>query len=201
MTPAESVKSDLNISGGYTLTSKLIWIDLEMTGLDPEKQVIIEIATMITDNQLCILDEGPNIAVNYPEEALFEMEEWSRSHHQASGLLDRVHRSSHDLQMAEEETLEFLSRHCKEGESPVCGNSVWQDRRFLIRHMPRLESFFHYRMIDVSSFKEVITRWYPSVPAYQKEKAHLALMDIKESINELKYYRQMMFSQNSQTSE
>ncbi|MFH1488838.1 MAG: oligoribonuclease, partial [Pseudomonadota bacterium] len=149
--------------------------------------------TMITDSDLNILAEGPSLAINYPEDVFCTMEEWSRDHHKASGLLDRAQRSSCDCPMAEEETLTFLSRHCKEQESPMCGNSIWQDRRFLVRYMPRLEAFFHYRMIDVSSVKELTTRWYPSVPAYQKKKAHLALLDIRESINELKYYREVVF--------
>jgi oligoribonuclease len=175
------------------LSSKLIWIDLEMTGLDPEKHFILEIASIVTDNRLEIVAEGPNIAINYPEETLENMEEWSRHHHKESGLLDRAKASTYDCQSAEKKTLEFLSMHCKKGESPLCGNSVWQDRRFLIKHMPSLEEFLHYRNIDVSTIKELVRRWYASLPPYQKQKPHLALSDIKESINELKYYRQKVF--------
>ena len=173
--------------------SKLIWIDLEMTGLDPEKMVIIEIASIITDDNLDIVAEGPNIAINYPEDVLNGMEEWSMTHHTASGLLDRVRASRHDCLQAEKETLEFLRLYCKKDESPLAGNSVWQDRRFLARHMPELESFFHYRIVDVSSLKELVRRWYPTLPPYEKNKSHMALEDIRESINELKYYRGNIF--------
>jgi len=175
------------------LSNHLIWIDLEMTGLNPEKEVILEIATIITDDRLEIVAEGPNISINYPEEMLQAMDEWNSAHHKESGLLDRVTTSPYDCQMAEKETLEFISRHCKKGESLLCGNSIWQDRRFLIKHMPGLEKFFHYRMIDVTSIKELVKRWYPSLPPYEKKKDHLALSDIKESISELKYYRQKIF--------
>jgi oligoribonuclease len=175
------------------LNNHLIWIDLEMTGLDPEKHVIIEIATIVTDDNLELVAEGPSLAINHPEDVLFAMDEWSRKHHQTSGLTDRAKASPYDCGRAEQETLEFLSRHCQSGQSPLCGNSIWQDRRFLAKHMPSLHEFFHYRIIDVSSIKELVRRWYPSFPLYEKQKAHLALMDIKESINELKYYRQNVF--------
>lgn len=175
------------------MNNHLIWIDLEMTGLDPEKHVILEIATIVTDDNLELVAEGPSLAINHPEDVLFAMDDWSRDHHQASGLTDRVKASPYDCEGAERETLEFLSRHCQSGQSPLCGNSIWQDRRFLAKHMPELHDFFHYRMIDVSSIKELVRRWYPSFPPYEKQKAHLALMDIKESINELKYYRQSVF--------
>ncbi|MGD8985785.1 MAG: oligoribonuclease [Desulfobacteraceae bacterium] len=175
------------------MTSKLIWIDLEMTGLDAEKHFILEIASVVTDDGLEIVAEGPNIAINYPKQVFKTMEEWSRTHHKQSGLLDRAKASPHDCHSAEQETLEFLSRHCRQGKSPLCGNSVWQDRRFLIKHMPRLEAFLHYRNIDVSSIKELVRRWYPSLAPYPKEKTHLALSDIRESINELKYYREKIF--------
>lgn len=173
--------------------SNLIWIDLEMTGLDPEKMVIIEIASIVTDDNLEIIAEGPNIAINYPEEVLNSMEEWSMTHHTASGLLDRVRASHHDCMQAEKETLEFIKLHCNKDESPLCGNSVWQDRRFLIKYMPELEGFFHYRIIDVSTIKELVRRWHPTLPPYEKNKDHLALGDIRESINELKYYRREVF--------
>ena len=176
-----------------THDSRLIWIDLEMTGLDPEEHFILEIASVITDDQLNIVAEGPNIAIHVPEEALDHMEDWSKVHHMESGLLDRVRRSSVVCRSAEEKTLEFLSRYCEKEESPLCGNSVSQDRRFLIKHMPQLDAFFHYRIIDVSSVKELVKRWYPQVPPFQKRKSHLAMDDIKESIGELKYYRQQVF--------
>ncbi len=175
------------------MSSKLVWIDLEMTGLNPVKHVILEIASIVTDDNLEIVAEGPNIVINHPEEIMKDMETWSREHHKASGLLDRVYESSYDHKKAEQETLDFLSGHCEEGLSPLCGNSIWQDRRFLMKYMPSLGNFFHYRNIDVSSIKELAKRWYPSLPRYVKNKPHLALMDIKESINELKYYRQKVF--------
>jgi oligoribonuclease len=175
------------------LQRNLIWIDLEMTGLDPEKMVILEIASVITSAKLDIIAEGPNIAINYPEEILKEMEEWSLNHHSRSGLMSKVRESRIECRQAEQETLKFLSVHCKKNESPMCGNSVWQDRRFLIKYMPDLEDFFHYRIVDVSTIKELVTRWYPSVPPFEKRKTHLALSDIHESIKELKYYRDTVF--------
>lgn len=174
--------------------SQLIWIDLEMTGLDPERHVIVEIGTIVTDDQLNIVAEGPNIAVNHSDDVLSSMDDWAREHHQSSGLMDRVKASVYSCQKAEEETLRFLSAVCEEGKSPLCGNSIWVDRRFLAKHMPRLEAFFHYRIIDVSSIKELVKRWYPSLPTFEKKKAHLALNDIKESIEELKYYRRCVFA-------
>jgi oligoribonuclease len=173
--------------------NRLIWIDLEMTGLKPEEHVILEIASVITDDQLEIVAEGPNIAINVLEEALDHMEDWSRIQHEKSGLLDRVRSSPDVCRSAEEKTLEFLSEHCEKDESPLCGNSVGQDRRFLYKYMPRLEAFLHYRNIDVSSIKELVKRWYPQLPSFQKQKSHLALDDIKESIEELKYYRKQVF--------
>ena len=175
------------------MNNKLVWIDLEMTGLDPENCVILEIATVVTDDKLELIAEGPNIVINHPGEVLMTMEEWSRINHKASGLLDRVKASPYETRRAEKETLDFVSAHCKKGESPLCGNSIWQDRRFLIKYMPHLEEFFHYRIIDVSSIKELVARWYPSLPQFTKQKSHLALSDILESINELKYYRQNVF--------
>jgi oligoribonuclease len=171
----------------------LVWIDLEMSSLDPEDGVILEIATIITDDDLGILEEGPNIAINHSKSVLDRMDEWNQSHHQASGLLDRVKTSTYDGPRAEAETMAFISKYCREGESPLCGNTVWQDRRFLVRHMPRLEDFFHYRIIDVSTIKELVRRWYPSLPRFPKKKAHLALSDIRESIDELRYYRKHIF--------
>jgi oligoribonuclease len=173
--------------------TNLVWIDLEMSSLDPESGVILEIATVITSADLEILEEGPNIAINHSEVILDGMDEWNQSHHQGSGLLDRVKASPYDSPQAEAETLVFISKYCREGESPLCGNTVWQDRRFLVKHMPRLENFFHYRIIDVSTIKELVKRWYPSLPRFPKRKAHLALSDIQESIKELRYYRKHIF--------
>jgi oligoribonuclease len=175
------------------MLENLVWMDLEMTGLDPEGAVIIEIATIVADGQLRILAEGPNIAIRYPEDILSGMDNWSREHHRASGLLLRVAASPYDCSGAEQATLTFLRQHCRQGASPICGNSIWQDRRFLIKYMPELHSFFHYRNIDVSSIHELVKRWYPSLPAYEKQKAHTALSDIRESIKELAYYREKVF--------
>ena len=175
------------------MSDDLIWIDLEMTGLDPEKHVIVEIATIVTDEQLNIVAEGPEIAITHPENILAEMEEWSREHHQASGLLDRVKASPYICRQAEQETIDFVSQHCRKNQSPLCGNSVWQDRLFLLKHMPRLEDFLHYRIIDVSSIKELVKKWYPSLPYFKKQNDHLAMKDIKASIEELKFYRQNVF--------
>jgi oligoribonuclease len=175
------------------LTTPLIWVDLEMTGLDPERCVILEIASLITDGMLEVIAEGPNLAIHHPEEILQNMEPWSSEQHQKSGLLERAKNSAYDQRRAEQETLAFLSRHCKAGESPLCGNSVWQDRRFLVRYMPELEGFLHYRNVDVSSIKELVQRWYPSAPPYEKNKDHLALGDIRESVKELRYYREKFF--------
>ncbi|MDY6954023.1 MAG: oligoribonuclease [Thermodesulfobacteriota bacterium] len=171
----------------------MIWMDLEMTGIGPEGHVILEIATLVTDTNLEVVAEGPNIAIHHPQDVLATMEQWSRTHHEASGLLDRVRSSPHDSKGAEEMTLAFLALHSEAGCSPLCGNSVWQDRRFLEIHMPRLNAFLHYRNIDVSSVKELVKRWYPALPVFKKEKTHLALSDIKESIAELRYYRQHVF--------
>jgi len=175
------------------LSNHLIWIDLEMTGLDPEKHVILEIATVVTDGDLTLVAEGPNIAIHHPKEILTTMDQWAESHHKASGLLERVQASPYDCKKAEQMTLEFVGHHCRKGHSPLCGNSVWQDRRFLAQYMPSLNAFFHYRNIDVSSIKELVMRWYPALPPFKKQKAHLASMDIQESIDELKYYRQKVF--------
>jgi oligoribonuclease len=175
------------------LQSNLIWIDLEMTGLDPDKNVILEIAAMVTDSMLEIVAEGPSIAISYPEDVLSRMEAWSGSQHKKSGLLERARNSPYSCAKAEKEVIAFLSRHCRQGKSPLCGNTIWQDRRFLIKYMPTLEAFCHYRNIDVSSIKELVKRWYPILPSYKKKKAHLALSDIKESIKELKYYRDQVF--------
>ena len=176
-----------------TLNDYLIWIDLEMTGVEPEHHVILEIATLVTDDELELVAEGPCLAINYPETVLSEMDEWSRTHHHASGLMDRVRTSPFDCGQAEQKTLDFLRVHCRERQSPLCGNSIWQDRRFLARYMPTLHEFFHYRTVDVSSIKELVRRWYPSLPPFRKEKAHLARTDIHESIAELRYYREKIF--------
>ncbi|MFW6054278.1 MAG: oligoribonuclease [Thermodesulfobacteriota bacterium] len=175
------------------MTGSLVWIDLEMTGLDPEQHVIVEIATIITDPDLHVIEEGPHIVVHHSEDVLDRMDDWSRNHHRDSGLLDKVRASNDDCAQAEERTLSFISKYCQKGESPLCGNSVWQDRRFLTKYMPQLESFLHYRIIDVSTVKELVKRWYPDLPRFKKQKLHLALDDIHESIGEWRYYRETVF--------
>jgi oligoribonuclease len=169
----------------------LIWIDLEMTGLDTDRDHIIEIATIATDKDLNVLAEGPVMAIHQPEHVLGSMDEWNRKQHGGSGLADRVRASKITAAEAEERTLEFLARHVASGKSPMCGNSICQDRRFLAREMPKLERYFHYRNLDVSTIKELARRWAPSVfSAVKKASTHLALDDIRESIDELKLYRE-----------
>jgi oligoribonuclease len=170
--------------------NNLIWMDLEMTGLDPFRDHILEIATVVTNDQLHVLAEGPVIAIHQPEHKLAAMDDWNRRQHGGSGLLERVRNSRYDEPQAERETLAFLQTWCVAGRSPLCGNSICQDRRFLARFMPRLEAFMHYRNLDVSTLKILAQRWAPDVAeAFKKSNSHLALDDIKESIAELKYYR------------
>ena len=172
----------------------LIWIDLEMTGLSPEEDVIIEIATVVTDSQLNVVAEGPELAVHQPEEALARMDAWNQRQHGGSGLIGRVRASRVSVAEAERLTLEFLAGHVAAGASPMCGNSICQDRRFLARHMPALERHFHYRNLDVSTLKELARRWYPGVAgALVKRSAHQARADILESIGELRFYRERLF--------
>jgi oligoribonuclease len=169
----------------------LIWIDLEMTGLDPNSDVIIEIATIVTDKNLNIMDEGPSIVIHQPDNIMDNMDEWCTNQHGNSGLTDRVRNSHISEETAENLTLAFLRQYVPEGKSPMCGNSICQDRRFLARYMPQLELFFHYRNLDVSTLKELTSRWSPDKKmVYSKESSHLAMEDIKDSIAELKHYRQ-----------
>lgn len=169
----------------------LIWIDLEMTGLDTDNDQIIEIATVITDSRLNVLAEGPVFAIHQRDEVLNAMDAWNTTQHGNSGLLDRVRRSTVDEAEAEAETLAFLSQWVPPNTSPMCGNSICQDRRFLHRCMPELERYFHYRHIDVSTLKELAARWAPEIlPGFTKQGAHLALDDIKDSIAELRFYRE-----------
>jgi oligoribonuclease len=166
----------------------LVWIDLEMTGLNPFNDKILEVATVITDSRLEILADGPVIAIRQPEETLAAMDPWNTQHHRDSGLLDRVRQSSYTCRQAELETLQFIQQWVDHRISPMCGNSVWHDRRFLARFMPELENYFHYRNIDVSTLKELALRWAPDLPKFIKEGHHLAHADIRESIAELKHY-------------
>lgn len=169
----------------------LIWIDLEMTGLNPETDLIIEIATVITDKNLNILAEGPALAVHQSDEALAAMDDWNQKHHGESGLIDRVKASNVFDADAERMTIEFLQHWVPEGTSPMCGNTIGQDRRFLVKYMPKLEAYFHYRSIDVSTLKELAARWSPGLKdGFRKQTKHEALADIHESIEELRYYRE-----------
>jgi oligoribonuclease len=172
----------------------LIWIDLEMTGLDTDADTIIEIATLVTDKNLKLLAEGPAIAIHQPDARLDAMDDWNRRQHGQSGLVDRIRVSNYRLCDAEIETLQFLRQWVEPGKSPMCGNSICQDRRFLAREMPELEMFFHYRNLDVSTVKEIARRWRPELlKGFHKQTSHLAMDDIHDSIAELRYYRECFF--------
>ncbi|MEM7258972.1 MAG: oligoribonuclease [Pseudomonadota bacterium] len=175
-------------------TDNLIWVDLEMTGLDPDNDKVIEIATIVTNARLDILQEGPVMAIHQSDAVLDGMDEWNTTHHNRSGLVQRVRESRIDETQASTRTIEFLSDWVESGASPMCGNSICQDRRFMARHMPLLERYFHYRNLDVSTIKELAKRWSPEVlEGFNKQSAHLALSDIRDSINELRHYRQTFF--------
>ncbi len=173
--------------------NRLVWIDLEMTGLDTDSDTILEVATIVTDTQLTVLAEGPLCAIQHDESLLQAMDDWNRSHHSDSGLWQRVINSQHGMRDAELLTIEFLQKWVEQGVSPMCGNSVCQDRRFLHRQMPELLGWFHYRNLDVSTLKELASHWMPtSTGVFHKENRHQALSDIRESIEELRYYRKFM---------
>lgn len=178
--------------------TNLIWIDLEMTGLNVTHDHIIEIATLVTDFNLNLIAEGPVIAIHQSHSILAAMDEWNTKQHKKSGLVDRVKQSSFSEQDAERITLDFLKQHILSNKSPMCGNSICQDRRFLYRCMPQLEAFFHYRNLDVSTIKELASRWYPDITKnFKKDSKHIALSDIYDSIEELKFYRTTIFKSDA----
>ena len=172
---------------------RLVWIDLEMTGLDPDENTIIEIATIVTESDLSIVAEGPSFAIDVGKEELAKMDNWNVKHHTENGLLDRIESEGVSMQNAERQTLEFLKEHCSPNQSPLCGNTIGQDRRFLRRYMPDLHEFFHYRSVDVTSIKILARSWYPEVGKWRKNSGHRALDDIRGSIEELAYYRDKLF--------
>lgn len=175
-------------------SQRLVWIDLEMTGLDLERESIIEIATIVTDGDLNILAEGPNVAVQVSQALIDGMDEWNTDHHHASGLVERVRTQGLSLEEAEAQTLAFLKTWVEPDTAPLCGNSIWNDKKFMEKEMPSLVEHLHYRMIDVSTIKELASRWYPELPPYDKKETHLALDDIRESIEELRYFKAHIFS-------
>ena len=172
---------------------RLIWIDLEMTGLEPSKDKILEIATIVTDDNLNIIAEGPNLIIHQSDEVLEGMTEWCQVQHKKSGLIEAVRASKICEEQAMHETIQFLQDHCDENSTPMCGNSVWQDKFFIEHHMPELARFFHYRILDVSTIKLVINRWTKQYRLFKKMESHRALDDIKESIGELKFYKEHFF--------
>lgn len=176
-------------------TKNLIWVDLEMTGLEPEKDVILEIATIITDSQLNVIEHGPELIIHQSDQVLASMNEWVKETHTASGLIDSVRASNVSVQEAEQQTLEFFKKHCDKDTALLAGNSVWQDRNFLKKYMPSLVDYCYYRVLDVTAIKEVVARWYPENPhaEFEKKDTHRALDDIKESIEELRHLRKHFF--------
>ena len=170
----------------------MVWIDCEMTGLDPDRHTLIEIATIITDFDLTIINRGPDLAIKVSPARLKTMDAWPRRAHTKSGLLDRAKTEGVSLTEAERQTVKFIRKYCKDGSAPLCGNSVWQDKRFITRYMPGLLDVLHYRIVDVSSLKLLLKHWYPNRPAPAKIETHRALADIEESIAELQFYRTVL---------
>ena len=176
------------------MAGEMVWIDLEMTGLDVETESIIEIATIVTNSDLEIIATGPNLAIKVNDDLIDSMDEWNTTHHTASGLVDRIRTEGVDLEVAEKQTCEFLEKYIDKGTSPLCGNSIHNDRVFLAKEMPKVLELLHYRIIDVSTIKELTKRWNPEIPKFEKKESHRALDDIIESIEELKYYRSNLFN-------
>ncbi len=176
-------------------SDSLVWMDLEMTGLDPKTCTILEIGVIVTNGELEVIEEGPAIAIRHSDKVLDGMEAWSRYHHRKSGLTQSCRESKIRLKKAEDLTLGFIQKHCKKKSAPLCGNTIWQDRRFLVKYMPKLEEYLHYRTIDVSSIKELVSRWYPKDHAMPrpKKQTHRVMDDIRESIDELRHYREKVF--------
>ena len=175
------------------MAGEMVWIDLEMTGLDLNTESIIEIATIITDGELNIIAEGPNLAIKVSEELLANMDEWNTTHHTSSGLVDRIRNEGVSLEEAIKQTCDFLEQNIEPGTAPLCGNSIHNDRAFLAKEMPEVLDLLHYRIVDVSTIKELVNRWYPNLQRYRKKEAHRALDDIIESVEELRHYRQHIF--------
>ena len=171
---------------------RFVWVDCEMTGLDPARHVLLEIATIVTDQDLNIVAHGPELAIRQPAARLRLMDAWNQKTHRESGLLDRIKSSGVSAAEAERQTLRFIRKHCYARTAPLCGNSVWQDKQFLARYMPDLHGFMHYRIVDVSSLKLLVKHWYPKAEPPQKASSHRALADIEESIAELRYYQQVL---------
>ena len=175
----------------------MVWMDLEMTGLDPDLEVIIEIASLVTDHDLNILAEGPCLAIHQNDEILARMDAWNQKHHNASGLVARVRKSKITNDEASRQTLEFIKQYCPENTAPLCGNSISQDRKFLCKYMNELHNYLHYRSVDVTSIKELVRRWYPNGPKLpRKSDSHMALTDVRESLSELIFYRKEYFTSN-----
>ncbi|MCM1280574.1 MAG: oligoribonuclease [Alistipes senegalensis] len=194
MSQAENLQSEsAQVLGKMAFLSEfnLVWVDMEMTGLDPDRDAIIEIAVIVTDPELQVLAEGPVLAIHQPDAVLDGMDAWNKGTHGRSGLIERVRASTVTEAAAEEAVMDFLRPYVPKGKSPMCGNTICQDRRFMARGMPRLEAYFHYRNLDVSTIKELCRRWKPEIAAgFKKQQKHTALEDIRESIEELRYYRQ-----------
>lgn len=174
----------------------LFWLDLEMTGVDAQQHHILEIATLVTDKDLRVIEQGPSLVIQQSEEHLNGMLNEVRDMHMKTGLLNRVAQSTTSLGFAEKQTIAFLKKHCVSGNTMLCGNSIWVDRTFIKRYMAQLDACLHYRMIDVSTLKELAARWYPNIVPFEKKKSHIALEDIRESVAELQYYKQQMLIQN-----